>query len=676
MGFTPDDRFLWVAFDKHWWWEVRTSRELRTLHQPVDGQRIGGSDFSANGRLLVSEDAGGFRLWDLAALRPLTLLPAGSGPACFERNGNSLLTATTAGIFRWPLSFAADEQGERVRIGPPEKLGWTKGRARGQDERTLAALQQGRRLSPDGRWAATASWRSDGAKVWDARTGKLVRRLTTEDGISVCFSPDGKWLVTGSRKEYVLWEVGSWKVSKKIVRKQGYVFGIMAFSPDSKLLAIRNSHWDVQLIDPRTGRQLATLPNPESPTVDYLAFSPDGSRLAIVTHSQKLIRGTSRHTELHVLDLRALRRQLAEMGLDWNLPPYPPTPALAPLGEGRDGRRPGKLMQVQLDLGEFLDREKYSLVIAFFPFHAEAYYRRGLAYARFHQWDRAYADFQMAVTLKPDHAEARYQLGLFVALSRWKGAFADYARALVPIPARAQYLDALARLGSGDRDGYRRVCAETLERFGQTEDAVAANYVAWASVLAAGAVRDLDQPIRLAARALDADPKKDAYAVTLGATLYRAGRFREAGQRLEKAGNPNEADPTKATLYSPAYRWLFLAMAHQRLGHAGEARRWLDRAVQWMKRQAKDPSNPAEGTWNRRLTLQLLRREAEALLDRPAADPPQRKKQSEEDGQRTAAGDPCREAVVSPARPRPGARSARPGQRGRRRMAKPWGDRP
>jgi serine/threonine protein kinase/WD40 repeat protein/tetratricopeptide (TPR) repeat protein len=626
MGFTPDDRFLWVSWANGWhWWQVRTSRELRTLHQPDNARRIGGGIFSANGRLLVTEDAGGFRLWDLAALRPLAFLPAGDGPACFERTSNSLLTATTAGTFRWPLSFAPDEKGERLRIGPPEKLGWTKRRAISQDERTLAALQQGRVLSPDGRWAATGSWHSDGPKVWDARTGKLVRHLTTEDA-SVCFSPDDKWLVTGSQKEYVLWEVGSWKRGTKIVRKQGYVGGIMAFSPDSKLLAIGNSRWDLQLIDPRTGRQLATLPNSESASVDYLAFSPDGSQLEIVTHSQELRRGTSRHPELHVLDVRALRRQLGEMGLDWDMPPFPPTPASTPPGQGREGRRPGKPLRVQLELGEFLDRERYSLAIAFSPFNSEAYYRRGLAYARFHQWDQAYADFQMAIALQPDHAEALYQLGLFVAFNKWKAAFADYARVVVTMPARAQYLHALARLGSGDRSGYRRVCAETLERFARTTNAEAANFVAWVCVLGPEAVRDLEEAVRLAARAASADPKNDAYQVTLGAALYRAGRFQEAVQRLEQAVNPKEADPTKVMQYSPAYCWLFLAMAHQRLGHAAEAGRWLDKAVQWIKRQAKEPSNPAEGTWYRRLTLQLLCREAEALLNQPAADQPKRKK--------------------------------------------------
>jgi serine/threonine protein kinase/WD40 repeat protein/tetratricopeptide (TPR) repeat protein len=614
MGFTPDDRLLSMTWDNAWnWWQVRTSRERRTVHQPVNGRRIAGGVFSANGRLLVTQDAGGFRLWDLATLRPLAFLPAGDGSACFERTSNHLLTATTVGIFRWPVSFTTDEKGEKVRIGPPEKLGWTTGRASGRDVQTLAALQQGRALSPDGRWAATGSWWNspwrDGPKVWDARTGKVVRHLTTEDMTSVCFSPDGKWLVTGSPTEYVLWEAGSWKRIITIVRKQGgRSFGAMAFSPDSKLLAIKNSLSDGQLIDPRTGRQLATLPDLNFHNIDLLAFSPDGSRLEMVTDS----------AELHVLDLRALRRQLAAMGLDWDMPPYPPTHASASLGLESEGRRPGKPLRVRLELGEFLDRERYSLILAFFPFHAEAYYRRGLAYARFHQWKQAYADFRMAVALKPHHAEARFQLGRFIALSRWEGAFAGYARALGPNPAFAHYLEALARLGSGDRSGYRRVCAEALERFARAEDMQEANFAVWAAVLSPDAVRDPDQPVRLAARALEADPQNDAYPVTLGAALYRAGRFREAVERLEPPGRAADAKAGATNRYPPAYRWLFLSMAHQRLGQGAKARHWLDKARRWMEREGKDSTDPANALWNRRLTLRLLGREAEALLSAPA----------------------------------------------------------
>jgi hypothetical protein len=87
---------------------------------------------------------------------------------------------------------------------------------------------------------------------------------------------------------------------------------------------------------------------------------------------------------------------------------------------------------------------------------------------------------------------------------------------------------------------------------------------------------------------------------TLGIALYRAGRFEEAIQRLEEAiqargggqGHPED--------------WPFLAMAHHRLGHRDQARRWLERLRD--DRAIADPARP----WDE-LELRLLRSEAEAV---------------------------------------------------------------
>src|SRR5439155_26254291 len=100
------------------------------------------------------------------------------------------------------------------------------------------------------------------------------------------------------------------------------------------------------------------------------------------------------------------------------------------------------------------------------------------------------------------------------------------------------------------------------------------------------------------------DPNNSAYHTPLGAALYRAGRFAAAAGQLREAG-ALKPDPRT----SPCYTWLFLAMAHQRQGNADEARRWLAKAV-----EALD-SELVNAPWNRRLTLQLLRREAEELVE-------------------------------------------------------------
>ena len=50
-------------------------------------------------------------------------------------------------------------------------------------------------------------------------------------------------------------------------------------------------------------------------------------------------------------------------------------------------------------------------------------------------------------------------------------------------------------------------------------------------------------------------------------------------------------------------------MAHHRQGNAELARSYLDKATEWAEQEIAD--KPA---WNRKLTLELLRKEAESLI--------------------------------------------------------------
>jgi hypothetical protein len=85
----------------------------------------------------------------------------------------------------------------------------------------------------------------------------------------------------------------------------------------------------------------------------------------------------------------------------------------------------------------------------------------------------------------------------------------------------------------------------------------------------------------------------------LGAALYRAGRVEDSLRRLEDTNNL----PDKAV---HPLNWPFLAMAHHRLGHRGEALRWLDRL--------RDPLIPASEQFFVGQDIRLLRSEAEALV--------------------------------------------------------------
>jgi WD40 repeat protein len=123
----------------------------------------------------------------------------------------------------------------------------------------------------------------------------------------VAFSPDGHWLVTGERDKFRFWQVGSWTPGFVILRDRSEpVPGPLAFSRDGRMLAIARSAWTVQLIDPATGLEIATLTAPDPQHINSLCFSPDGQHLAVATNNHAV----------QLWDLRLIRRQLVELNLD------------------------------------------------------------------------------------------------------------------------------------------------------------------------------------------------------------------------------------------------------------------------------------------------------------------------------------------------------------------------
>ena len=170
-------------------------------------------------------------------------------------------------------------------------------------------------VSPDGRWVATASFmleRGSAVKIWDGQTGGFVRDLPISAGSDIRFSPDSRWLLTTGPAPR-LWKVDGWEEGPAL---HGYGMNPMgAFSADGRLLALGDAPGVVRLLDTETGRELARLTAPEDTRLTPTAFTPDGARLIVYS-------GDS--SALFLFDLRALRADLAELGLDWDAPPIPP----------------------------------------------------------------------------------------------------------------------------------------------------------------------------------------------------------------------------------------------------------------------------------------------------------------------------------------------------------------
>jgi tetratricopeptide (TPR) repeat protein len=132
--------------------------------------------------------------------------------------------------------------------------------------------------------------------------------------------------------------------------------------------------------------------------------------------------------------------------------------------------------------------------------------------------------------------------------------------------------------------------------------AEARNNLAWLLVTAPKPLRNPSGALEHARRATELAPGVQMYLNTFGVALYRAGNFAQAVEALEKslAAGKGQFD---------AFDLFFLAMAHHRLGHREEARRCLERAVEWLNGQKNLSQLYAQ-------ELAAFRAEAESVLAR------------------------------------------------------------
>ncbi|MDR3638692.1 MAG: protein kinase [Isosphaeraceae bacterium] len=319
--------------------EVEAGPEYRTLTARTATVRADyyRPEISADDVLAIGMGEG-VRLWELGSGRELAFLPIGltTSVGFVSVNGRrALLTCGTAGLQRWPIT---DHGGtpRRLRIEVPHSIrlplsptvvtvgndcrtaivsSEEGGAAMVLDLDTEAvrctltphpAVSQGI-LSPDGQWAATSGWHTPNVKVWNAHTGALVKEFTTGVQNAAYFSPDSQTLVASLIGTYRMYDVASWRLARELRCVIPSFPGWVAYSPDRRLVALETAPAVVQIIDAATGATCARLEDPDSGRARWLGFTSDGGRLVTVTPFSRAI---------HVWDIRAIARQLANIGLN------------------------------------------------------------------------------------------------------------------------------------------------------------------------------------------------------------------------------------------------------------------------------------------------------------------------------------------------------------------------
>lgn len=202
---------------------------------------------SGNGQFVASVDVGGaLKLWSRETGKELPTL---AGSVRTEKRNNAGSLGVTGVHFRKTGDLAVSYEDGEVRV-----LDLASGMARS----TTHIKGSPQVLSPDDRWILDLDY--GGIAIWNVADGSLVRRLAHGVGAleSAAFSPDGRWLATGSADTTIkLWDTQTWKEST-LRGHQGFVKSL-AFGPDGRRLVSGSGDGTVRVWDVASGKLLAVV---------------------------------------------------------------------------------------------------------------------------------------------------------------------------------------------------------------------------------------------------------------------------------------------------------------------------------------------------------------------------------------------------------------------------------
>ncbi|MCC7373449.1 MAG: protein kinase [Verrucomicrobiales bacterium] len=319
-------------------WSIQCSSIYRRLIAPLranDG--LHGLGFSADGLWLATGGKRGWDLWDMSAGRMVhreecaetptvqflgprldLLTSGGNGPRRWNFLGPTdgmppipLAPINLAGALRHAASRASYSPGSgliAVAAGKDSLLCDPHGKSRALTLEQAHPHTVSVASSHDGRYVVTATWKGNGVSLFDGRSGKFLRRLSAESA-TIAFRPDSRHLTLTVAGGYEVLDTTTWQTvhSKRETTASGGS-GPIAYSPDGRWLAMALDSRVIHLLDSETGTQLAVLTSPDPQNLFALAFSPDGQTLAAAVQTVSAI---------DLWDLRQLRRELADLRLDW-----------------------------------------------------------------------------------------------------------------------------------------------------------------------------------------------------------------------------------------------------------------------------------------------------------------------------------------------------------------------
>ena len=263
VAYSPDGKTIVSGNDKARIWDADTGDLLHIL-----GETDGSVAYSPDGKLIafdgLSESrkgtVSGITIWNAAygsSSQPFTL-DVGPNMVAFSPDGHNLAAGNFTGIYIWNIEIH-----ERIH------------RISGHGSDVAYAMP-----TPDGSGIAVARY-TEPLRIWDPKTGALLKEIPKADGKMGAFSPDGRLAADVDRFNDTI-RIIDIETDSTIHALIGHTKEItaVAFSPDGKTLVSSSNDATVLLWNVKTGARLH-MPAAHTGAIYSAAYSPDGR--AIVT---------------------------------------------------------------------------------------------------------------------------------------------------------------------------------------------------------------------------------------------------------------------------------------------------------------------------------------------------------------------------------------------------------
>jgi WD40 repeat protein len=253
-------------------WEVTTGRQRGALGGPGDAHSV--AFLPGGNTLVVGHQDRTIRFWDPGTGREVRRLFAGSrGPRAEER-----FRQLGGGV---ALAFPADGKTLISACQDQTVLVWDTASSKRLRELKDCGYAPSLSLTRDGRLLAVAGHSGTHTlRLWETTTGTALHTRDGHAGVvgGLAFSPDGKSLASVC-VEVLIWDPATGKTRRQLPGR-----GVVAYSPDGKILAIGGPDQDqtLRLSDAASGRELRRIRAARARLMVPLAvaFSPDGKLLA------------------------------------------------------------------------------------------------------------------------------------------------------------------------------------------------------------------------------------------------------------------------------------------------------------------------------------------------------------------------------------------------------------